>query len=473
MNRPVALSPVPLTQYLAQELLVDRDPADADYQERYTAEMVQGFRLLSLLVLGSMAVLFVVHLIQSPGSGAASDAPTAMACALLSCAGGVGLFASKSIQSPRAAFAGAAALLAAAVVVMAVDRLHGSGQRIPIGPLIPITFAILVLAAALLPLRPHRVLMLGALFVASAGVASFLMGVQYLLDVVDAVSAVVVIGVSVLVAARSTSQRIRIHQAHASALASERQAEAARQRALIAESVITMERLAASLSHEMNTPIGALRSAAETLVRGVRKEAQFPAGSRLPNMLHELTDAITASTARLGETVGRIQRFANLDRSVLRLVDINQIVQDAVALMNPPSMTQAHVELNLEPVPSTWCRPHGLSVAISSILNTVLDSALPVTIHTSCEGNTVVVKVTCSLAESEFQARATPGFGIVGGHVRASGWDLFAARHLVLENGGELRLTTGPQQVVTLILPVDPTPPQDGAARAAAQPPLV
>ena len=459
IHRRTDHQPAPLTDCLRQLLVVDSDPSDSVYQQRYAAEMIEGFRVLSLLTFASMAVLFVVQLVQPHGPPAGTyEGPTSVACALLACAGGVGLLVSKSIRSPKTAFLTAAALLAAAVVVLSVDTLQRtSGDRRSTSSTVPVIFSSLLFSAALLPLRPRRVLGLGALLVAGSGLTAGLMGVPFRADVVDLAGAATAVAVSVVIAARSTSHRIRIHQAHVSAMEAEREAKAARRRALIAESAITMERLAASLSHEMNTPIATLRSATETLIRGVKREASFPPGSRMPRALAELSGAITASTSRLTETVVRIQRFANLDRSAVRLVDINQLVQDAVALMNPPSGNQSRVELNLQPLPQIWCRPHGLMAAITSILNNIPDSALPATIDTHPESADVVVKIARSISGVECQEDANLAFAVVGGRIRASGWDLFAARQLVRENGGDLRLNglAGLEQVVTITLPTN------------------
>jgi hypothetical protein len=180
-------------------------------------------------------------------------------------------------------------------------------------------------------------------------------------------------------------------------------------------------------------------------------------------VIEELADAMSASTARLTETVARIQRFANLDRSAVRLVDINQLVQDAVALMNPPSVKQTHVKLNLSPLPHVWCRPHGLNVAIASILNVVVDGVVPATIDTYCEGADVVVKVACASPAGKFRDHASPGFAVVGGRVRASGWDLFSARQLVREDGGELQVEKlgDSEQSVRIILPATVPPSID------------
>ncbi len=453
--------PVRLFDCVRQRVRVEADPSDAGYRERYAAELIDGFRLLSLLLFASMSLIFVVHLVPPDGLAAgAHEGPSAAVCAVLAGAGGVALLASKSIRSPNSAFLATAALLFTAVAVMSIDRLR---QVAPYtrsrSSLLPILLSTLVLTAALLPLRPLRMLGLGALLLAASCLGAVFMGMPFHADLVETAGAATVVAVSVATAARSTSLRIRVHHAHASALKAERQAEAERERALLAESAISMERLAASLSHELNTPIGVLKSATQTLVRGIQKHSGFGDGGRSTAQITEdLSNAIACSTARLTEVVARIQRFANLDRSEVRLVDFNQLVQDAVALMNPPSANQTRIKLRLEPLPPIWCRPHALSAAVACILNKLLGSTHPISVDTYADKEKIIVRITRFSAATELIADSDLCFSVVEGRVRASGWDLFAARQLVHENGGNLRVEgseTG-QQVVMISIPADP-----------------
>jgi two-component system C4-dicarboxylate transport sensor histidine kinase DctB len=289
-------------------------------------------------------------------------------------------------------------------------------------------------------------------------------------NLLDITSAGTAVAVSVIIAARSTSQRIRVHLAYSSAMNAEREAEDARERALLAESAVTMERLAASLSHELNTPIGALKSATETLTRCVQQYASFAAGSRMPKMVQELSTAIRDSTGRLGEAVGRIQRFANLDRSAIRLIDVNQLVQDAVALMNPPSVSQIQITLNLEPLPQIWCRPHGLSVAVASILNEMLENGIDMIIDTHVSGAHVVITLAQARPAGvpEEREQGDLSFAVVDGHVRASGWELFAARQLVRETGGDLRIEHNGANWQMVVITLSASPMHSGKNTASA-----
>jgi signal transduction histidine kinase len=434
----------------------DPEPTDLVYKQRYSAELVDGFKVLSLLVFATMVFLFLVHLPQMEGpTQPFPDALSVMTCAVLTVAGGVGLLTSRFIRSPATAVAASAALLVFCVAAFTIDRLRqtAQGDR-PAPSLIPIVSFVLILAVAVIPLRPARVLGLGILLLTSCALAARFGEVPLQANPLDFVTAGTSVAVSVIVAARATSQRIRVHQAHLSAINAEREVEDTRERALLAESAVTMERLAASLSHELNTPIGALKSATETLTLCVQKYASFAAGSRLPHMVQELSTAVRDSTARLSETVGRIQRFANLDRGAIRLIDINELVQDAVALMNPPSMSQVQVALNLAPLPQIWCRPHGLSIALASILNEFLENGMAVTIETYATGDKVVVKLAEAGAAdvSEERGQGELRFAVVSGHVRASGWELFAARQLVRETGGDLQIQRNSPDAQTITI---------------------
>jgi len=440
--------------------------------------MIEGFRLLSFLVFSSMVVSLIVHIAQ-PGvvEIGRHDGPSTVACALLAGAGGVGLLASKLVRAATTAFLATATLLVASVAVITVDCLQQAARdERSTNSLVPILLSVLVLSAALLPLRPSRMLGLGLLLLATSGLAGRLTNTASQIDFIEVVGAAIVVAVSVITAARSTSDRIRMHQAHASAMEAQRQADAGRERALLAESAVTMERLAASLSHELNTPIGVLRSATETLVRAVQREASLArSSSSTTEMVEQLLNAIGASTMRLTETVGRIQRFANLDRSAVRLVDVNQLVMDAVALMNPPSANQTRVQLRLQRLSPIWCRPHALNVAISSILNVMLDSKAPVTIDTWLRDG----KITISTSRCSGETGLDPGLGfaVIEGRIRASGWDLFAARQLVRQNGGDIRVEgqESREQRVTISFPAhlaNSVRISDCAAPARDDPPM-
>jgi hypothetical protein len=160
-------------------------------------------------------------------------------------------------------------------------------------------------------------------------------------------------------------------------------------------------------------------------------------------MVEELANAITKSAGRLGEALGRVQRFANLDRGAVRPVDVNQLIRDTAALMNPPKVGENSVALHLDPLPVILCRPHGLSVALAFILGKMLEQTLPVRIESCQEGGEHIIRIVQLSATAPSGSGAELMFSDVDRQIRASGWDLFAARQMVHHNGGNQRLETG------------------------------
>lgn len=464
-----------LRTFIRDSFVVEADPPDPAYQSWYTVQVVDGFRILSLIICFTMAAMLLVHIIQwgGPESYRRHQTLSVVTCTVLALSGAIGSWLSKAIQSRAVARLAAAGLLGAAIAALTMDRLSQAARDgVQPASLIPVIFILLMLGTTVMLLRPENVLGLGVilLLICTASVAIMRFPLQG--DFVDLISACAALAVSVVIAARSTSHRLKAYYGYTTSIEATKQTEEARSRALLAESAVTMERLAASLSHELNTPIGALKSATDTLTRGVEKYASFPTESAMPELVGELANAIKQSAARLSQTVARIQRFANLDRSTINLTDVNQLIQDAVALMNPPSAHQAQVVLNLEPMASIWCRPQRLSVALASILNTAIEGGYTVSIETHATDANVIAKVTLTGCDTLAgpQVASEPGFGVRGGRVRATGWDLFAARQLVGEIGGDLRieLIDAREQTIMITLPTSALLPEQKSPPAAA-----
>ncbi|HBY59709.1 MAG TPA: hypothetical protein DEH78_07785, partial [Solibacterales bacterium] len=137
---------------------------------------------------------------------------------------------------------------------------------------------VMMVAVGTLPLRPMEAFGLGlaieifyALTLRWARAASWvgglnLDGMQFGVMLLATLLATVLAGVLY-------AQRRREHQAHEEAIRE-------RSRALLSESGASIGRLAAALSHELNTPVGALVSSAESMVISSERMVSVGAGER-------------------------------------------------------------------------------------------------------------------------------------------------------------------------------------------------
>jgi signal transduction histidine kinase len=103
---------------------------------------------------------------------------------------------------------------------------------------------------------------------------------------------------------------------------------AAQSQLLVSQNAASMARFAATLSHELNTPIGALTSTVDSIRTLGARKAQADAAERqqLERVESELFETATRSAEYLRSVLGRMRRFTNLDRAEVIPVDVGELL---------------------------------------------------------------------------------------------------------------------------------------------------
>jgi signal transduction histidine kinase len=223
----------------------------------------------------------------------------------------------------------------------------------------------------------------------------------------------------------------------------------------LAETAISIGKLAAALTHEINTPLGALRSSIETLLAITDRQADAPPEKReiFAKMRVELCQSIRESATRIEDVMARLRRFITLEEAELKSADINDLLSD-VALLYQEQINKGQIRLEFDmeqSLPALACRPQLLSAVFSSLLSNAIkavngsggrigivtrrnDSGLRVTVSDNGRG------MTAEEADSIFE----PSFKVAAGRVSSGNWSLFNTRQIVYEHGGEIRIDTAP-----------------------------
>ena len=151
-----------------------------------------------------------------------------------------------------------------------------------------------------------------------------------------------------------------------------------------AAQLLGLTRLVAGLAHEINSPLGALMSAASSVTSGANK---LEARIQDAQTLEELRDGTTARTlralrgsttaselagARLSELVDALKIFARLDQGEWADVDLNATIHATVALV--PAELRRNIEVRHEAtlLPPVRCRAR----EIGQVFMTVIENAL-------------------------------------------------------------------------------------------------
>lgn len=332
--------------------------------------------------------------------------------------------------------------------------------------------SVLIVAVGVVPLRPWEVLLLGlADMVLAVTVMSWAFRSGHL--VADGTpTGVAFLGLPIfmftlLCTALSATNYWRLwsgHQAQRRALQAVEDLRQAESRAAVAESAVSMTRLAAALSHELNTPVGSLHSSVGSLrvIVGRWMNATPERQVVLRPLLEDLCRTAEDATERLRTVVRRIQRFTNLDRAEVQSVCLNELVEDVRALMEPELDGRVRIRTELRKVPRFVGKPQPLSAAISSLMQWVAERAeqggeMRVTTEYADDQVQVMIESDGSCPSDQtilglFELR----FQVAGNRISAGNWSLFQAKQVVQEQGGEVAVLCASERAtqVRVSLPV-------------------
>jgi signal transduction histidine kinase len=326
--------------------------------------------------------------------------------------------------------------------------------------------SILMIGVICLPLKPLQTLTLGAAM--SAVYLGFLvlqpMPVEplpwyFLLEMAIWVAICTVLTV-VLYAQRSST-----YKARQQALQSFEDLRRAQARLLLSENSAAQVRLAAALSHELNSPVGVLGSAVNTLLLALKKLGEPSANpSRIAEAVQSIGESAEQSLRRLSDIIRRLQRFTNLDRAEVSVVDVRELLLNAVELLPPQVRAKSQVTLDLASVPPLKCRPQQLNAVFSNLLRNATDSLngrSGVHVQCGCKNGKIQIRIQDKgqgIPKERMPQLFEPGLAVRDGRVSIANWGLFNCKSIIVEHGGDISVDSeeGQGTTVTVLLPVAP-----------------
>jgi two-component system NtrC family sensor kinase len=232
-------------------------------------------------------------------------------------------------------------------------------------------------------------------------------------------------------------------------------------RLLLSETTASQGRLAAILSHELNSPIGTLRSAVESLLSLYKKKRDSDE-TRLAGIFEGLAHTALESCQRLKELVARMQRFTNLDRAEEQRVDLNDLLRDTIGLVQSELNQGAEVVLDLQPLPALRCRPQQLSAVFLNLLRNAaahLGEKGKISVTSLQFNSEITIQVRDNgrgIAADRLPSLFEPTFAVKGGRIGSSNWGLFSSRGIILEHDGQIKIDSieGEGTTVTVTFPI-------------------
>lgn len=232
------------------------------------------------------------------------------------------------------------------------------------------------------------------------------------------------------------------------------------------EKMASLGQLVAGVAHELNTPLGALKSSLQTSALAAERIAAVEndpkTRQRGVRALKASSEAGLVAVGRVDRIVKSLRSFARLDQSSLDSVDIMQGLEDTLTLLNSKLKGQVSLRREYGELPPVRCHPAQINQVFMNVLHNAIQAIEgpgQICIRNGQQGDTVWVSVQdtghgipAALVERVFD----PGFTTRGVGV-GTGLGLSIAHQIAAEHGGSLTLesTSGEGTTVRLSLPVD------------------
>ncbi|MBI1355090.1 MAG: PAS domain S-box protein [Acidobacteria bacterium] len=244
----------------------------------------------------------------------------------------------------------------------------------------------------------------------------------------------------------------------------ERTAEIERKQAelLQAAKVAALAQLTAGVVHQINTPLGALRSANQTALSLARRlAADSEAAERLGAVLDDVTRASEQAVEQLSRTIGSLRTFSRVDFGAEGEADLLDGLRSALALIEPQTAQRVRVETDFAPLPPVRARHGDLNqVFMNVLLNAVeaIEGEGALRVAARAEDGVAVVSVTdtgVGIDEALRQRVFDPGFTTKGVRVGA-GLGMAIVKQVLDEHGGSIEIESQPGEgsTVTLRIPL-------------------
>jgi signal transduction histidine kinase len=235
------------------------------------------------------------------------------------------------------------------------------------------------------------------------------------------------------------------------------------------EKIASLSRLVAGVAHEINNPLGALKSNLDLLTTMSGRLSPGSAEnkdeeSRLSSFA-ELSRTSIAACTRIASVVRSLNSFAHLDEAAYKRADINEGLKTSVQLLDPALTRNVDIKLKLSEIPQIPCFPTLLNEAFMNLLVNACESiegSGVITVETGCEGDNIIVLIRDSgrgIPREHLRNIFDPGFTTKGRGV-GIGLGLPVVYSVISEHQGSIEVESELNQGsrFTIRLPVRTTP---------------
>lgn len=252
------------------------------------------------------------------------------------------------------------------------------------------------------------------------------------------------------------------------------QLQQTQQQLVLKEKMASVGMLAAGLAHEINNPIGAVKSAADVSNRALtilknglntKSETSVPARfEKVFRILQENNQLTINAGTRITKIVDSLKKFVRLDQAAISPnIRLNDELENALTLIEHKLQEKIEIVKEFSNIPPITCYPGELNqVFIHLLMNALesIDGKGKITITTGMQGQNIAIKIADTgrgISRENLNKIFSPGFTTKNNGV-GTGLGLATSYQIIEKHGGEIavRSEAGRGTVVSILLPQTP-----------------
>ncbi len=243
------------------------------------------------------------------------------------------------------------------------------------------------------------------------------------------------------------------------------------------EKMASLGSLVAGIAHEINTPVGAMTSMHDTLMRAIEKLKEHLTSknrgdkegfendkrlNKLFDVIDESNQVIKSGASRVGEIVRRLRSFARLDEAEIKKVDVHEGLDDTLTLVHHEIKHHIEIVKDYGEVPPMSVYPSRLNQVFLNLLNNARQAVKEkgtITIRTGVEDAQAIIAFSddgVGIEPENLKKIFDPGFTTKGVGV-GTGLGLSICYQIIQDHHGtiEAESTPGDGTTFTIRLPLN------------------
>ena len=175
---------------------------------------------------------------------------------------------------------------------------------------------------------------------------------------------------------------------------------------LQSQKMASLGKLAAGISHEINNPVGAVKSAVDSSARGVeiilktlktnQKSGNAKSLQKTLQVLQNNIQIMAKASDRIKDLVNHLNKFTGLDEAEYRKVNIHERIDSVLTLIQHDANGRISIKKEYGNIPEVYCFTNEINLVFMTVLtNSVqaIDNKGTITIKTSHKNNIVIIEI--------------------------------------------------------------------------------